>query len=148
MQEKVRGAENKDKKEGETFYESIPMTVSAPKALNLPKINKVNVISIVAFLEISLWFAFGMAEVLLFARTLLIWGGDKGGNLLSFLVYSLSYPFVLLINPNAEQIPQRVPEMIPESVSIMFVYGVIAYVLFKLINVLTEFDGERKDTDN
>lgn len=119
--------------QGKTFYESIPLAVAAPKVWRMPKSQ---LESIVSFAENILWFLFGMAETLLFARTLLIWVGANGDNLFTFSIYALSYPFVYMINPEAQQVPIKTGEIIPETISIMLVYFIIGYVTFKLLSVL------------
>lgn len=118
---------------GKTFYEAMPAAVAAPKVWSVPRPR---LESLISFSENIIWFLLGMAEVLLFARTLMIWAGAQGGNLFSFAVYALSYPFVFLINPEAQQVPAKTGAIIPETISIMLVYFIIAYVVFKLLRAL------------
>lgn len=137
--------ENKKKKsgdilssQGETFYESIPATAVAPQELVLPKVS----VRTAEFLESVVFFFAGTAIVLLMIRVVLMILGVQGGNLLIYLLYAASYPFVFILGSAQQQVPSLTNAVLYENIAIMVVYFVISYGLLKLIKV---FKGDRQE---
>lgn len=140
MKKEVGGAENKKKRntQGKTFYEAVPATVAMPKAVHLPKIGS----STETFLESIVIFFAGTVEVLLVSRLIILEFGANGGNLLTFLIYALSYPFMGILASSQGQIPVKGDGFMFEMVAVMFMYFVVSYMAIRAI----QFFGEEKET--
>lgn len=133
MEYKIKQRNNK-KKKGDTFYEAIPATAVAPQEIHLPKIG----VKTADFLDSVVIFFAGTVEVLLTIRVLLMLFGVNGGNLLTYLLYAASYPFVLLLNSGQSQIPEMANNALYENIALLFIYFVVFYGLMKVINAFRE----------
>lgn len=133
MTEKAGKIKNKDKNKGNTFYEAVPATRTVSGELHLPKIKP----STADFFESIIIFFAGTIEVLLFLRILLMTfevGGNN--NLLTYLLYAVSYPFVAVINSSQGQIPEITSAILYENLTLMAVYFVIFYAFLKIVRAL------------
>lgn len=119
-----------EKKRGETFYEALPSTVVVPREVSLPKIST----KTADFMESIVLFFAGTVEVLLILRILLMILGVNGGNLLTYLLYAVSYPFVILLNSSQGQIPEMTNNVLYENVALLIIYFMVFYGLIKIIN--------------
>lgn len=120
------------KSRGETFYEAIPTAATAPKELELPKINA----KTADFLESIIIFFAGTVLVLLFVRVVIMIFGINGGNLLTYLLYATSYPFVLILSSGQSQVPAFINDVLYENIAIMVIYSIVFYGILRIIRVL------------
>ncbi|RJO60091.1 hypothetical protein C4544_07045 [candidate division WS5 bacterium] len=137
----VKSVEGKDKtlkndpkllKQGETFYEALPAVKTVPKELELPKIKE----STADFWEGIIIFFAGTVEVLLLLRVVLMILGVSGGNLLTYLLYAVSYPFVMVLSSGQGQVPDMVDGILFENMALMVIYFVVFYASLKVIKAL------------
>lgn len=117
---------------GETFYEALPAAQAAPKELDLPKIK----VSTADFLEGIIIFFAGTVEVLLLLRVVLMIFGVSGGNLLTYLLYAVSYPFVMILSSGQGQVPDMVDGILFENIALMVIYFVVFYASLKIVRAL------------
>ncbi len=123
------------KRKGKTFYSAVPMALNARTTLALPKVS---IGSLAPFASHLTLFFFGMAELLLGFRLILMILGVNGGNLLTFLFYAASYPFVFITGSAQSEIPARTLDVGVELLIIMAVYGAVWFVLSKVTAVEEE----------
>lgn len=126
---------------GEVFYEAVPAVATAPKELELPRINT----KTADFLESLVIFFAGTAEVLLILRTLLMATGIDGGNILTYLLYASSYPFAMILGSGQGQIPAMNNNVLFENIVFIIIYFVLSYGLIKIIRALR---GDYSSADN
>lgn len=134
MEKEIKKENNKKKSQGDTFYEAMPAAVSAPQEIQLPKIS----VRTADFLESIVIFFAGMVGVLMMLRIFLMIFGVNGGNLLSYLLYAASYPFVLLLNSGQGQVPEMTNKFLYENIALLVIYLVVFYGLLKLINAFAK----------
>lgn len=144
MAKDFRGAEKKNKNpkfsrrgdtsnsQGNIFYEVIHATAVMPQEVRLPKIG----IKTADFLESVVIFFAGTVEILMIFRITLVAFGITGGNLLTYLLYAASYPFVLLLNSSQSQIPEMANKFLYENIAILLIYSIVFYGLLKIIKAL------------
>lgn len=139
MSKEIKEENKKNQKKGETpnsqgeiFYEAISATAVAPQEIHLPRIS----VKTADFIESIVIFSVGTALVLLLIRVVLMTFGIGGGNLLTYLLYAASYPFVLILNSGQGQIPTLTSNILYENVAIMVMYLVIAYLAIRLIRAM------------
>ncbi len=119
------------KKEGRTFYKAVPTAITAPRVqeIELPRIS----VKTADFLENIIFFTVGTAEVLLFLRVVLMLFGVNGGNLLSYLLYASSYPFVLVFHSSQQQVPLITNQYLYENLAMMVIYFAVFYCLTRIV---------------
>ncbi|MEK7447613.1 MAG: hypothetical protein AAB632_02365 [Patescibacteria group bacterium] len=130
MDKKVRN--KKKQKKGETFYEAISATAVATQEISLPKVSA----KTADFLESVVIFFAGTALVLILMRVVLMVFGINGGNLLTYLLYAASYPFVLILNSSQSQIPASTNATLYENIAIIMMYSIIFYGILRIIKAL------------
>lgn len=139
-----RGDENKKKKAGQTFFEAVPATVTVPQEVHLPRVS----VGTAEFLESVVFFFAGTAEVLLIFRVVLMILGVQGGNLLTYLFYAASYPFVFILGSSQQQAPSLTNTVLYENLAIMVIYFVVSYCALRLIRAFREDRQEKQVRDN
>jgi len=130
--DKEEKKENNKTKKGETFYKAIPATATAPKELDIPRISA----KTADFLESIVIFVAGTAELLLILRILLMIVGVNGDNLLTYLLYASSYPFVIVFGSSQGQVPVVNNNAIFENIVFLTIYFIISYGLIKIIRAM------------
>lgn len=162
MEKKVRGESQKNQKEdtkplgqdtedlksgrtldsqGKVFYEAVPAAAAAQQELELPKVNA----KTADFLESIVIFFGGTAVVLLLMRAVLVIFGANGGNLLTYLLYTSSYPFVMPFGLGQGQIPVNNSNAVFESIVFIAVYFAVSYGLLKIVRALKAENNKSKD---
>ena len=117
-------------KKGKTFYTSVPMALTARTTNIIWPISKEQVL---IFADSLVLFLFGMVELLLALRFIMMVLGINGGNLLTFLLYAASYPFVLIGGSLQKEVPVITLNSGIEMLIIMVVYGIIWLILAKAV---------------
>lgn len=118
--------------QGETFYEAVSVTAVNPQEIILPKIS----VKTADFLESIIIFFAGTVLVLLLMRVVIMILGVNGGNLLTYLLYAASYPFVMIINPSQSQIPSLENSILYENIAIIMMYSIVFYGILRIIKAL------------
>ncbi len=127
-----KDARREKKEESNTFYEAIPAAAAGSHELELPRIS----VRVAEFLEGIIFFSLGTAEILLLLRVILMMFGINGGNLMTYLLYASSYPFVMVVSSNQQQVPLINNQFLYENLAIMIIYFVIFYGALKIIRAL------------
>jgi predicted neutral ceramidase superfamily lipid hydrolase len=143
MAKKARREEDKKTKKGDTFYETIPAVRMPSGELHLPKIKP----STADFLESIIIFFAGTVEILLLMRIVLMTFGVSGdSNLLTYLLYAVSYPFVAVLNSGQGQVSAITSDILYENIALMVIYFVIFYVFLKVVRGL-KIENNRSNND-
>lgn len=134
------------KKEGELFYESIPAAHVAPRELSFPRVS----VRTAEFLENIIIFFSGTAVILILMRVVLMLFGVNGGNLLTYLLYAASYPFVMIFTSGQGQVPSLANEILFQNVALIVMYSIVSYGVIKILRALSAEnkripEGERKE---
>lgn len=117
-------------RKGRTFYTSVPMALTARTTSIAWPVSREKVLP---FVDSLVLFFFGMAETLLALRFVMMVLGINGGNLLTFLFYAASYPFVLIGGSSQKEVPAMTLNSGIEMLIIMAVYGIIWLALARVI---------------
>jgi hypothetical protein len=136
MDKKVRGDNKKTQKNGDTFYEAISATAVAPHEVSLPRVS----VKTADFLESVIIFFAGTVLVLLLMRVVLMMFGISGGNLLTYLLYAVSYPFVLILNSGQGQVPSLSNNILYENIAIIVIYSIVFYGTLRIVRAVKAED--------
>jgi len=127
----TRRKRRKKKEEGEIFYRAHPIAPAMPVARPTSRVS--------SSVELFLWRILGIVEIILLVRLVLAAFGADGGNLLTPVLYSISYPFVVfffyLFN-SLGSISVAAPRFELETLSAMAFYYVVIYIVTQLIGTL------------
>lgn len=132
MVKKTNKKEMVRKKKGKTFYEAVSTTRVASQEVILPKIN----VKTADFLESIVIFFAGTVLIILIMRVIIMMLGVNGGNLLTYLLYATSYPFIMIINPSQSQIPSFENSILYENIAIIMMYSIVFYGILRIIKAL------------
>lgn len=124
----VRRLRRKKRREkGEVFYRAHPMA---------QPVGRVQEYGISMTVERMLWWVLGIVEILLLTRILFAAFGANGGNIITSLVYAVSYPFVwfffYLFN-TLGRIEVSAPTFEIETLAAMAFYYIVVYIITQLI---------------
>lgn len=129
--EPVARARKKDKKkEGETFYKAHPIA----QPMGMAGVREVSTTSMKV--ERVLWWGLGVLEAFLLLRIVFAAVGATGGNIITSLVYAVTYPFVwfffYLFN-TLDRITVTAPTFELETLAAMSFYYIVVYIITSLI---------------
>lgn len=136
MEKKTKEEVKKRNKKGELFYESIPVVQVAPREISLPRVS----LRTAEFIENVIIFFSGTAVILILMRVVLMMFGVKGGNLLTYLLYAASYPFVMIFTSGQGQVPPISGEVLFQNLALVVAYSVVSYGLIKMLRALSSGD--------